>query len=126
MASKGDYHLQLQDPDDTKTRQGKSCLRFFVCFGVLVLCIGVAVFIAGIVILNKGSSSPCGANKLQSVSSCEFSSEARRIGLPDLLTRIKDAYYEYNPSFSAWKPDLIGKELTEFVKRRLAIYCCTS
>lgn len=122
MANKGNYQLQLQDPDDSDTKQGKnSCFRFVLCFGVLVLSLGVAVFIAGIVILNKSSASQC-SKKLQSRSSCEFSSEARRVGLPDVLRKIKDAYYEYNPSSSAWKPDLFGKELTEFVKKRLVIY----
>ncbi|XP_031556875.1 uncharacterized protein LOC116293574 [Actinia tenebrosa] len=122
MAHKGDYKLQLQDPDDSHTRQKKAtCFRVFVCFAVLGLSIGVAVFIAGIVILNKSSTSQC-PNKLESRSSCGFSPEARRVGLPDVLRKIKEAYYEYNPNYVAWKPDLFGKELNEFVKKSYRPY----
>ncbi|XP_020917030.1 uncharacterized protein LOC110254389 isoform X2 [Exaiptasia diaphana] len=71
----------------------------------------------------KSSEAPCtvwDADKTD--QSCMFSDEAERVDLQGFLSRLKDAYFEYSPHLVAWKPDLVGKELTEYVKQSYQPY----
>lgn len=50
----------------------------------------------------------------QTLSSfCEYSEEAKRIGLHDILLRAKKGYYEYNPFLLTSDPDATRDEIKE-------------
>lgn len=95
--------------------------------GLLFALIGVVLVIIGAVKLHAANEK-CGqvepsstAKKRVSVASsqlCRFSDEAVRVGLPALLEEVKTAYFTHNPNNVAWNPDLIGQEMTEYVKTR--------
>lgn len=49
-------------------------------------------------------------------SQCEFSSEAKRAGLPEFLTKVHEAYYELHPEKHAWEnlpDDVLEKNVQE-------------
>ena len=113
--AKGDgYQLTIQD---SNSKPAQSISKVFVAAAIVVLVAGLALLIAGIVAVSKKS---CQSSFLSSPKneSCEYSAEARRVDLQGFLSRLKDAYYQYNPNSAAWKPDLVGMELTEHVMQR--------
>lgn len=101
--------------------------------GLLCVLIGVLLVIIGSVRLHAAgkncSETPSatvaktGAKSTSSElrASCNFSTEAARVGLPALLEEIKAAYFEHNPNNVAWMPDLQGEEMVEYVKARCEV-----
>ena len=114
-----------------RARDGAICSdSVLLLLGLLFASIGVVLVIIGAVKLNAAnkkcnqvepSSTMSTAKKRVSVASsqlCRFSDEAIRVGLPALLEEVKTAYFTHNPNNVAWNPDLIGREVTEYVKTR--------
>lgn len=97
--------------------------------GLLFALIGVVMVIIGAVKLHAANEKcikvkPSGSTTLKkrvsaaSSQLCRFSDEAVRVNLPALLDEVKTAYFAHNPNNVAWNPDLIGREMTEYVKTR--------
>ena len=102
---------------------------FLLLLGLLFALIGVVLVIIGAVKLHEANekciqdepSRSTTQKKRASVASsqlCRSSEEAVRVGLPALLEEVKTAYFTHNPNNVAWNPDLIGREMTEYVKTR--------
>ena len=100
---------------------------FLLLLGLLFTLIGVVLVIVGAVKLHSADErcshiqSYSTVKKRASLASpqlCDFSDEADRVGLPALLEEVKTAYFTHNPNNVAWNPDLIGREMTEYVKTR--------
>lgn len=100
---------------------------FLLLLGLLFALIGVVLVIVGAVKLHSADErcsqvqSYSTAKKRVSLASsqlCNFSDEAARVGLPALLEEVKTAYFTHNPNNVAWNPDLIGREMREYVKTR--------
>jgi len=105
-----------------------------ICSDSVLLLLGLFFALVGVVLVIIGAVKLHAANekciqvepsstetKRASVSSpqfCRFSDEAIRVGLPALLEEVKTAYFAHHPNNVAWNPDLIGQEMTEYVKTR--------
>lgn len=84
---------------------------------IIVIVLGVLSFvflIAGIIFFVAGNRK----SEVKSVeNSCGFSEEAKRVGLPKLLQRAKDSYFEMHPERYFTKPEKISvKELKQKYK----------
>ena len=118
------HHRQKRQGEDSSIGSNTVLL----ILGLLCVLIGVLLIIIGSVKLHAAdkncSESPSvaktGAKSTTSElrASCNFSTEAVRVGLPALLEEIKTAYFEHNPNNVAWMPDLQGEEMVEYVKTR--------
>lgn len=102
---------------------------FLLILGLIIVLIGVLLVIIGSVRLHNAdkncSESPTLAKSTVSKltrTPCDFSSEAIRVGLPALLEEVQDAYFEHHPHNVAWRPNLRGAEIEEYVKYRYFPY----
>jgi len=105
-----------------------------ICSDSVLLLLGLLFALVGVVLVIIGSVKLHAANEkciqLEPSSTetkrvsvalpqfCRFSDEAILVGLPELLEEVKTAYFAHNPNNVAWNPDLIGQEMTEYVKTR--------
>ena len=104
MSGKPDEACGMMAEDNLKYRGNKSSTisKSRIIFIVLVV-IAVVVLIIGIVLIalaskKKGCDDHPGRPGEQTLTSfCEYSEEAERIGLDDILQRAKKSYYENNP-----------------------------
>lgn len=105
------------------------CSTFFLLIlGLFIVLIGTLLVSVGAVRLHVGDKN-CGESPTLAVStvskltrtSCDFSTEAVRVGLPALLEEVQNTYYEHHPHNIAWKPDLRGEEVEEYVKTRCEV-----
>ena len=101
---------------------------FLLILGLIIVLIGVLLVIIGSVRLHNAdkncSESPTLAKSTVSKltrTPCDFSSEAIRVGLPALLEEVQDAYFEHHPHNVAWRPNLRGAEIEEYVKYRCEV-----
>ena len=117
-------------------RQNRRMKDRAICSDSVLLLLGLLFALFGVVLVIIGAVKLHAANekctqvepsrfatlkKRVSVASshlCRFSDEAVRVGLPALLEEVKSAYFTHNPNNVAWNPDLIGREMTEYVKTR--------
>ena len=120
----------------TQPRQNRRMKDRAICSDSVLLLLGLLFALFGVVLVIIGAVKLHAANekciqvkpsrsttlkKRVSVASsqfCRFSDEAVRVGLPALLEEVKSAYFTHNPNNVAWNPDLIGREMTEYVKTR--------
>ena len=104
MSGKPDEARGMMAEDNLKLRGNKSSTisKSRIIFIVLVV-VAVVVLIIGIVLIalaskKKGCDDHPGRPGEQTLASfCEYSDEAKRIGLDDILQRAKKSYYENNP-----------------------------
>ncbi|XP_015757731.1 PREDICTED: uncharacterized protein LOC107337124 [Acropora digitifera] len=98
--------------------------------GLIIVLTGVLLVIVGAVRLHSGEKN-CSASTTSikkgtasklTRTSCDFSTEAVRVGLPALLEELQNTYFEHHPHNIAWKPDLRGGEVEEYVKERYVPY----
>lgn len=97
--------------------------------GLIIVLTGVLLVIVGAVRLHSGEKN-CSASTTSikkgtasklTRTSCDFSTEAVRVGLPALLEELQNTYFEHHPHNIAWKPDLRGGEVEEYVKERCEV-----
>lgn len=97
--------------------------------GLIIVLTGMLLVIVGAVRLHSGEKNCSGfptfvkgtVSKLTRTLSCNFSTEAVRVGLPALLEELQNTYFEHHPHNVAWKPDLRGGEVEEYVKARCEV-----
>ena len=93
--------------------------RVIIAVGVVLLVLAFIVFVVGIVLLQKKTCArDASASSLTQENlnpKCRYSEEAKRVGLPSFLEKVKNSYFRYNPDQIMWDPDLrvSGKKLTE-------------
>ncbi|EDO47486.1 predicted protein [Nematostella vectensis] len=107
------YELQLEASNTDKPKKSHALL----VVGIAMLGTGLIVLVVGCVFIAQ--SSVCEQKDELYSAPCEFSPEATRAGLPQLLEEIKEEFFKHNQNSVAWKPDLVGVELTDYVKTRL-------
>ncbi|XP_074635217.1 uncharacterized protein LOC141893725 [Acropora palmata] len=98
--------------------------------GLIIVLTGVLLVIVGAVRLHSGEKNCSVSTTLKkrwtasklTRTSCDFSNEAVRVGLPALLEELQNTYFEHHPHNIAWKPDLRGGEVEEYVKERYVPY----
>ena len=76
--------------------------------GLICLCVGIAF------IVQAKKSDDCTTQTAAQTDQCEYSKEAKRVGLDDFLRQAQDKYYELNPHKIGFKP---GVEPDEIRKR---------
>ena len=120
--------MAAQPHQNRRIRERAICSdSVLLLLGLLFALIGVVLVIVGAVKLQAANEkcsevqpSSTAKKRVSDASSqlCRFSDEAVRAGLPALLEEVKSAYFTHNPNNVAWNPDLIGREMTEYVKTR--------
>ncbi|KAK3747768.1 hypothetical protein QZH41_008800 [Actinostola sp. cb2023] len=76
--------------------------------------ISIIFFIAGIVFFVHGGRKS--ESKSSATSSCDYSNEAKRIGLDGLLKKVQDAYYEQYPDMYYNRPGATAKDVKQYYK----------
>lgn len=100
---------------------------------LVLIAVGVVLVIVGIVLLalassadkkcsNEGlnngeGSGPTSSPSYKTSKRCEFSAEARRIGLDEFVKKVKDTYYTLHPFTVPFHPDIDDLSLLERVER---------
>lgn len=104
-----------------------------------LIAVGVVLVIVGIVLLAMASSAakkcsngelnngegsgPTSSPSYKTFKRCEFSAEAKRIGLDEFINRVKETYYTLHPFSVPFHPDIHDSlESFERVKREYVAY----
>ena len=136
--SKSSEKMVIQDPEPIKFSGARSREKIIV---LAVLAVGIILFIVGIVLIavaaadmNESPSESPSSNKRQEQKvttpvpttpfpttpvpsgRCDFSEEAKRVGLGEFLGRVKATYYKLHPYDVYWDPDVTPATIrAEFV-----------
>ena len=127
MSGKPDEKSEMMIEDKQEIQRKKSSLSKSRILFVILVVITFVVLIIGIVLIalsfkkkdcaqnddgeEKQQAQAYGEQTLSSF--CEYSEEAKRIGLHDILVRAKKSYYEYNPFLLTSDPDATRDEIKE-------------
>ena len=96
-------------------------------FSLLCLIIGIVMVFVGAAEIHSAykncdsTQAPSTAKSIASPqsSSCDFSSEAVRVGLSGLLEEVKTSFFLHSPNNAAWNPDTTRQaEKVQYVKSR--------
>lgn len=102
------FHRLMESPNMTN----KKVLIIVIVLGVLCF----VFFLAGIIFFVAGNRKP----EVKSVeNSCDYSEEAKRLGLPKLLQKAKDTYFEVHPERYFAKP---GRLSVQDLKQKYKSY----
>ena len=128
--------MLMEEPNrEVKYKYGASCVtgERIAVFGLIG--VGIILIIIGIVLLVLASSkaSKCatdegeegtGAPTRQTSQRCEYSSEAKRVGLDKFMKRVRETYYELHPFNIPYHPEVDSHTLESFerVKREYVAY----
>lgn len=97
-----------------KEVQPPSKKPYYIAIAVaVVLClVGLILVVVGGVLVSKAKDEECAsqvpsATKAPMVkpSTCEYSDEAKRVGLDEFLRKVKTSYYKMNPNNAVYDPD---------------------
>ena len=101
--------IRYQNVNSTSKKRRTRCLIIvFVLLGILCLC----CFFAGIALIaesRRNSNTECEPAKQS--TGCDYSEEAKRVGLDDFFQKAQDKYYELYPNKIATKPDVKPDEI---------------
>ena len=90
--------------------------RCLILIGALVLIVGLIFLCVGIALIVQAKKSDDHEREPQTgkqTSQCEYSEEAKRVGLDDFLQKAQDKYYELIPNKIASKPGVTPAEVRE-------------
>jgi len=115
MEPKTQSKTELVDNDGGKkfgvvfTEGKKNGGRTSIFIAAAVFIIALACLIAGIVLMAKARKCDEGSNAVSSAAKstkeqCEYSKEAKRIGLDSFLKKVQDTFYVLHPENIAWHP----------------------
>lgn len=87
-----------------------------LCLIIFLVLLGIAClvfFFVGIALIAeaKRSRSDCDPTTAKQSAGCEYSAEAKRVGLGDFLQKAQNKYYELNPHKIASKPGVTPDEI---------------
>ena len=127
MSGKPDEKSEMTIEDKQEIQGKKSSISKSRILFLILVVIAFVVLIIGIVLIalsfkkrdcaqnddgeEKQQAQVSGEQTLSSF--CEYSEEAKRIGLHDILVRAKKSYYEYNPFLLTSDPDATRDEFKE-------------
>ena len=127
MSGKPDEKSEMMIEDKQEIQGEKSSISKSRILFLILVVIAFVVLIIGIVLIalsfkkkdcaqnddgeEKQQAQVSGEQTLSSF--CEYSEEAKRIGLHDILVRAKKSYYEYNPFLLTSDPDATRDEIKE-------------
>lgn len=106
--------------DERKVKPDNKKLLFFLVFPLILLVIGIVLIIlANAKVKSCGDSNRAAKEKQTSSEDiCIYSSEAKRIGLPDFLKNLREVYFDMFPEEIAWKP-LVDEVM---IKNKFAVH----
>ena len=106
-----------------KIEQKKAALSKSRIALIVLAVIAMIILIVGIVLIalaakkkdcdEKGDKHPGSAEEQTSSTFCEYSEEAKRIGLDDIILRVKKSYYDNHPFQLPSDPDATRDEIKE-------------
>ena len=114
---------QMMAEDKLKFQgKGKSSFSKSRILFIILAVIALVVLVVGIVLIalaakrkdcdgRKGGKHPGSSGEEISSDFCEYSEEAKRIGLDDMILRVKKSYYEYHPFQLPSDPDATRDEI---------------
>ena len=106
--------------DERRVKPDNKKLLFFCVFPLILLVIGIVLIILAHAKVNScdDSSQVATENQTSAEDICLYSSEAKRIGLPDFLKNLREVYFDMFPEEIAWKP-LVDEVM---IKQKFAIH----
>ena len=119
---------QMMAEDKLKFQgKGKSSFSKSRILFIILAVIALVVLVVGIVLIalaakrkdcdgRKGGKHPGSSGEEISSEFCEYSDEAKRIGLDDMILRVKKSYYEYHPFQLPGDPDATRDEIKKNYK----------
>lgn len=119
---------QMMAEDKLKFQgKGKSSFSKSRILLIILAVIAFIVLVVGIVLIalaakrkdcdgRKGGKRPGSSGEEISSDFCEYSEEAKRIGLDDMILRVKKSYYEYHPFQLPSDPDATRDEIKKKYK----------
>lgn len=106
----GDVRPQ-PDANEKDAKSLKYPMKAYLLAWTLIV-LGIVLCIVGGMFVLAGSTFSAGAKKAaascpeqNSTAMCDYSTEAKRIKLPELLAQIKTAYFNLHPNHAFWDPD---------------------
>lgn len=98
-STKNYYILKEAEPPSKKF--------YYIAIAVaVVLClIGLILIVVGGVLLSKECTSAGSKAPIEKSSPCDYSDEAKRVGLDEFLRKVKTKYYKMNPNNAVYDPD---------------------
>ena len=109
------------DEDKIKFQQSKSTFPKGRILLIVLAVIAIIILIVGIVLIalaakkkdcnDKDDKHPGSTDEQTSSTFCEYSEEAKRIGLDDIILRVKKSYYDNHPFQLPYDPDATRDEI---------------
>ena len=109
--------------DSIKFQRKKSVLSKERIVLIVLAAIAIIILVVGIVLIAKaakkrdcndeGDKSPGSTGDQKSSDFCDYSEEAKRIGLNDIMLRVKKSYYEHHPFQLPSDPDATRDEIKD-------------
>ena len=106
--------------DERRVKPDNKKLFFFLVFPLILLVIGIVLIILAHAKVNSCDNSTQVEKENQNSTEdvCIYSSEAKRIGLPDFLKNLQEVYFDIFPEEIAWKP-LVDEVM---IKKKFAVH----
>ena len=106
----------------TSTRfQGRNCRKVYLVGGFLLLVGGIFCVLGGLYASKLNGNvekrlTEC--NNEKPVSLCEYSDEAKRVQIPEFLSKVRDVYYKLYPEQYAWEINVSEEEIKKNIQER--------
>lgn len=106
---KADEHLEFKG-NKSSTR---IWLTVFAVIAFIVLIVGIVLIVLAV---KKEGDNSKHSNSDDTVSFCEYSEEAKRIGLDEIISNVKKTYYEKMPFWLPGDPDATREDISKNYK----------
>ena len=100
------------ESNGNKSSQGRVLLTSLAVISIVVLVVGIVLIVLAAEKNERGNEIPAGTEERASLQSfCEYSKEAKRIGLDEILSEVKQSYYNNHPFQLPNDPDATRDEI---------------
>ena len=113
-----------QEKTKSSRRNGRSSRKAYLVGGFALLVCGVLCVLGGLYVSKLNHD--LGKRNTQCPDApldlCEYSTEAKRAELPEFLSKVHEAYYNFYPETYAWENYISDEDLTKNVQERYQPY----
>lgn len=101
-------------------RHRRNCRKLYLVGAFFLLAGGIFCVLGGLYAskLNGDAGKHDKQCSKPPLPSCDYSSEAKRVQLPEFLSKVRQAYYKLYPETHAWENYISDEELTKNVQER--------
>lgn len=105
----------------SEKRRTRNYRKLYVVGAFLLLAGGIFCVLGGLY-ASKLNGDPENHDKhcpeTPAARSCDYSSEAKRVELPEFLSKVRQSYYKLYPETHAWENYISDEQLTKHVQER--------